>query len=348
MNWPLFQPLDLRNYLRICREFVWPFRYRLGGITLLASILVALTLAQPIFTRIFLDNVIGQRDFDLFVKLVVVMGTAIVLMIALDFYINYVICRTSTKINFTLRTRLYDHVLALPLDFHKSIDPGQLAYRILQDTSVIETAVSQLLINFFLNFLKAVAIGAYILYTDVWISIVVFIAIFGQIILVEKFRDPIYKLSLANKSAGEWLNAKLVKALESIEFVKIMSGEKTEYAQFFKGAHRQAALSIRYIITGKAANLASAFLSNIWSFVLLSYGTHLVLTGRLTIGALVSYLMIAGMLYFPIESLVKMVLGFQDVRASIVRFLEVYSAPIEASGPTRISFLESPKNWQRR
>jgi len=120
---------NLRNYWRMFREFVWPFRYQLTRITFLALIIVALSLAQPIFTRIFLDDVISKRDLDLFVKLIVAMGGVLVLMISLDLYVNYMVCRTSVKINFSLKTHLYKHILALPLGFHKSMSSGQLAYR---------------------------------------------------------------------------------------------------------------------------------------------------------------------------------------------------------------------------
>lgn len=75
----------------------------------------------------------------------------------------------------------------------------------------------------------------------------------------------------------------------------------------------------------RVSQLLISVLNNLWSFGILWYGGGLVLEGQITLGTLTAFMMIAGMLFPNLEALTTIVFSFQDVRASLHRFLEYYN-----------------------
>jgi ATP-binding cassette subfamily B protein len=68
-------------------------------------------------------------------------------------------------------------------------------------------------------------------------------------------------------------------------------------------------------------------INNLWTFGILWYGGKLTLRGEITLGTLMGLLIITNMLYPRISSITGSILSFQEIGASMMRFLEYYNIP---------------------
>jgi subfamily B ATP-binding cassette protein MsbA len=164
-----------------------------------------------------------------------------------------------------------------------------------------------------------------------------------------KFHEPIRRYALLTRRKGEEAQAFALERIEGIELIRAYGSERRELRQFHRYLHNLVKMLIRSFMISKGAGIVVHTTNTAWAFLVLWYGTHQVLSGALTIGALMSFIILSQMLYPSIATIINTLLGLQDVSASVTRFFEVYSLlPVkEPERVTRLSQLDGHVTFER-
>jgi len=316
---------DFKLYLKIFKKYAGKYKCKIFIGFLISLLFVVFSLATPFLTRFLLDEVLLGRNPALLTKMLLLMIGILILFSFTDISANYLLIRVFQKINFDIKFDFFKKLQSLSLDFFSDKKTGGIMYRLFYDTDIIEDSFSTMPINLVLDTLFIIIVSGVMLFWNIKLALFVFLVFSLQVFVIIKFKEPLLKYSKLSKRKSEELSSYGIEHFSGIELIKVSGCEKKEQIKFHKKLHELIKISIRYFLLTKFSGTTINLVNNIWSFGILWYGGMQVIKGEITIGTLMAFLLFAGMLFPPISRLTDTVLGFQDVRVSISRFLEFYN-----------------------
>ncbi|MCW2482440.1 ABC transporter transmembrane domain-containing protein, partial [Candidatus Symbiopectobacterium sp. NZEC135] len=277
---------------------------------MLASFFIQiLALILPLFFQIVVDKVLAHQSVSTLDVLALGMICVTLADVVLDGLRNYQLAHTSQRIDATLSSLLYRHLLSLPLGWFRGRQTGVTVARVHELKTVREFLTG-----------SAMTLGLDLLFTVVFfvvmamyslsLTVVVLISLLPYIVLSAVITRPLRNRLEDQFRQGAKNQAFLVESITAIEPVKAMS---VEHHLTRRWDEQTAAFVSSCFKTGNLSNIAnqiSRFISRITSVVILWYGSRLVIEGGMTVGGLIAFNMFAGHVTGPILRLVQL---WQDV-----------------------------------
>jgi ABC-type multidrug transport system fused ATPase/permease subunit len=125
------------------------------------------------------------------------------------------------------------------------------------------------------------------------------------------------------------VTGRLTEALGGIRIVKSYTAEKREEIIFTKGAHRLFR-NIAKSMTGVSATTAgSTFIVGIIAVLMIWLGGRAVIAGEMTLGQLVSYIFVIGVVAAPLVSIASIGTQITEAFAGLDRIREILDMPTE-------------------
>lgn len=309
-----------------------------------AALLFSLVgLATPYVTKFLIDVIFHGQRHDLLLPLLVFCGAVLVVMSFTGIISDYVLVNCFEQAKLLMRHDLFTRLQKAPFNFLSMQRSGELNYRVFGDTESIQIFFSRLLINIPLDLLFTIIIGTIMIAWHVKLAVFVFFVLFLQVLVIVGFRKPLLNYALLKKAKSQSLSGFVVERFRNIQLIRTLNTEEKEADSFKKGLGELMGINVKSFMLGKVSELSVTLVNNIWSFGILWYGGTLVLADQITLGTLMAFLLISGMLYPRIASISNAILSFQDVRASLHRFLEYYQvqpAVLELPGATELNVTE--------
>ncbi|HHT0207207.1 TPA: ABC transporter transmembrane domain-containing protein [Raoultella planticola] len=267
---------------------------RLVGEVLLASFFIQLlALITPLFFQVVVDKVLAHQSLTTLDVLALGMLCITVAEVVLDGLRTYQLAHTAQRIDVTLSSLLFRHLLALPLAWFKERQAGVTVARVHELKTVREFLTGSALtlctdLLFMVIFFVVMAFYSIPLTLIVIISLV-FYAILSAVItpslrrrLNEQFRQ------------GAQNQAFLVESITAIEPLKAMAVEHHMVRRWDTRIAAFVSSSFRTQNLGNIAGQISRFISRATSVAILWYGAQQVIQGDMTVGALIAFNMFAG------------------------------------------------------
>lgn len=281
-------------------------------------------LATPYITKFLIDVIFYGARGDLLLPLLLVCAAILVTMSLTGIVSEYVLINTFERAKLLMRQDLFGRLQKAPLNFLSLQRSGELNYRLFGDTETIQGFLSRLLIGLPIDLLFIVIIAAIMIDWHLQMAFFVFLVLGLQVFVITGFQKPLLNYALLQKGKAQFLSGFVVERFRNVQLTRTLNAEAMEAGNFKAGLGELMGINVKAFMLGKISELSVLLVNNIWSFGILWYGGTLVLAGQITLGTLMAFLLIAGMLYPRISSVSYTVLSFQDVRASLYRFLEYY------------------------
>lgn len=301
---------------------------------LFAEVLIAsfflqiFALVTPLFFQVVMDKVLVHRGFTTLDVLAVGFFVVVVFEALLGGIRNYIFSHTTNRVDVELGSRLFHHLMALPLAYFESRQVGQNVARVRElDTirNFITGTALTLVIDLFFVF---VFIGVMWYYspTLTWI-------VLGSIpfyILLSVFITPILRRRLDEKFRhGAANTAFLTESITGIGTVKSMAVEPQMRRQLEDHLSSYVHASFRSQNLNNVANQVAGLINKLVTLGIIWWGAHLVVGGSLTVGQLIAFNMLAGRVSGPILKLVQLWQDFQQAGLSIARLGDILNTPRE-------------------
>ncbi len=328
---------DIRTYFEIL------FKYLRGeGVYVFSSIVLGMiaelsTLAPPLLTKFLVDDILAKKDPSLFSLFLIASVILLVLLLTTSVGANYLMIRSLRKGGAKLRFDLFKHLQGVSLEFFCDATSGQVSYRILHDSQVIEDSWGRVASTLPLQALLFTG-GLLMLFWHWQLAIFVFLILLLQAFIIVKFRKPLLRYAELSKQLGQELTGYSVEHFRRIQLVRSMATEKLEQISFFKRLHELVKVSLRAFMINQFSGISVLVVNNLWMFGILWYGGMAVIGEEISLGTLMAFLFFANVLYRPVSAITTLLLSFQEIRASLRRYLEylsVKSAVIGVPSATR-------------
>jgi subfamily B ATP-binding cassette protein HlyB/CyaB len=241
---------------------------------------------------------------------------------------NYTFSHTTNRIDVELGSRLYNHLMGLPLSYFESRQVGQNVARVRElDTirNFITGTALTLLIDLFFVFIF-IAVMWYYSPTLTWI-------VLGSIplyVILSIVITPMLRHRLDEKfKHGAENTAFLTESITGIGTVKSMAVEPQMRRKLEDHLSNYVHASFKSQNLSNVAGQIAGFINKLMTLGIIWFGAHLVIAGDISVGQLVAFNMLAGRVSGPILKLVQLWQDFQQAGISIERLGDILNAPRE-------------------
>jgi ATP-binding cassette, subfamily B, bacterial HlyB/CyaB len=306
---------------------VWRYRNPLGQVLLASLFVQFFALTTPLFFQIVIDKVLVHKGTSTLV--VIVSGLALVGLfdVILQYLRTYVLSHTTSRIDVELGSRLFDHLLRLPLAYFETRAAGQTIARMRELESIrsfltgqgLTSVIDLLFTGVFISvlFIYSVTLGLIVLLS---IPIYVLIAALARPILREKIKERF--------NAGAATQQFLVESVVGIHTLKAAAVEPFLRKDWEERLAVYVRTSFEAVKLSSIAQNLIQYVSKATTALVLFFGALSVINGDMTVGGLVAFNMIMNQVVAPILRLSQLWQDFQQVQISVDRLGDILnSAP---------------------
>jgi subfamily B ATP-binding cassette protein MsbA len=220
-----------------------------------------------------------------------------------------------------LRRILYHHIQRLSLSYHDKKRTGDLISTVTSDIGAIQDVISNVLLGVVVNVMTLLGMIAVMFYLNWRFTLIALSVAPALALVVYSFTRRIKQASReVRKKEGEVVSI-LEEVLSSIRVVKAFTREDYEQRRFEQQSEESVEMALRARgVKAKLAPIVEVIVAG-GTCVVLWYGTRLVLSGQLTSGSLLVFLLYLGKMYKPMRELSKMtdtiskaVVGFERIQ----------------------------------
>jgi subfamily B ATP-binding cassette protein MsbA len=332
---------------RAFREIIWPRRklVSVGLVLILINRLAGLVL--PAASKYIIDGVIAGGRSELFYPLLGGVALAVVFQAATSFSLTRLLSVEAQNLIAKLRSQVQQHVLRLPVRAFESTKSGEFVSRIMDDVDGVKNLVGTGLVQLVGGTLTAVVALGFLISIDPLMTAltIVPLVLFG-IVSTRAFQTlrPAFRERGAIRAE---VTGRLTEALGGIRVIKGFHAIDKE-AEIFEAGVMRIFHNVRTTLTASAAvtSLGSLFMG-LAGVLILGYGGHLILQGRLTVGELFSFTLFLGFLVAPVVQMANIGTQMTEAFAGLDRTADLLSRPREDDDPRRTVHMPSVEGHVR-
>ena len=306
------------------------YKYRaLFKEVLLASFFIQLfALVTPLFFQVVMDKVLVHRGLTTLDVLVFGLLVVTVFDIFLNGLRTYVFSHTTSRVDVELGTRLFNHLLRLPISYFTARPVGQIVARVRELESIRSFLTGNALtvvLDLLFTFVFFIVMYFYSP-TLTWIMLgsIPFYVVISILITPELRRRTEEKFQ-----RGAVNQAFLTESVTGVETLKSMAVEPQMQQRWEDQLAGYVHVSFRSVVLGIWGSQSVQLVSKIVTAILLWTGAQLVIAGELTVGQLIAFNMLSGQVTAPILRLAQLWQDFQQFSISLERLGDVLNVPTE-------------------
>jgi subfamily B ATP-binding cassette protein HlyB/CyaB len=310
------------------RPSLWRYRYPLATV-LLASLMVQLCgLITPVFFQITIDKVLVHKGYA--TLYLVVIGLIVVGFFQgiLQYFRTYILSHTTSRIDVELGTKLFDHLLHLPLAYFETRPAGLTVARVRELETIRSFLTGQGLTSGLDLLFTGLFIAVLFLYSTTLATVVV-ISLPFYVLVATLLRPALRQKIMERFNRSAVNNQFLIESIIGIQTVKALAVEPVLRAHWEERLAAYVRTSFEAVMLAGVGQNAIQYVSRFTTAVVLFLGAEAVINGNLTVGALVAFNMIMNQVTAPILRLSQLWQDFQQVRVSVDRLGDILNSPAE-------------------
>ncbi|HTI63998.1 MAG TPA: ABC transporter ATP-binding protein, partial [Gemmatimonadaceae bacterium] len=205
-----------------------------------------------------------------------------------------------------LRHALYHHLQRLSLSFYEKQRTGDMVVRLTSDIDAVQDLVSTVLLGMVLNVLTLAGMVGVMVYLDWRFTFVALSVAPVLFVLVYRLTRRIKAAARAVKEKESDLASVVQEAVSSARIVKAFGREDYEERRLDRESEESLQASLRArSVKARLSPLVDVVVA-VGTFLVLFFGVRHVISGRLSAGALIVFVLYLGKMYKPMKDLSKM------------------------------------------
>ncbi|HEX9759150.1 MAG TPA: lipid A export permease/ATP-binding protein MsbA [Nitrospiria bacterium] len=323
----------MKIYLRLLR-YLKPYWPRLVVAIILASFVSSLTGILAWLVEPVLDKIFAQKDTQMLFMLTSAIFLVTFLKGLFSYGQAYFMRYVGNRVLMDLRNEIFGHTLSLPLGFFTKYSTGRLMSRVINDVTLIQSAVSGVVKDIFQHTLTVFVLLGVMIYQDWKLTL---LALFGfplSSYLLVRFGKRLRRLSHLGQENISDLTNLLQESLSGIRVVKAFTMDDYERKRF---KEKNLSYFRNLMRVTKIQELTSPLMEVIGSLglaLMVGYGGYYVIQGNITQGTFFSFMAASMMMYAPVRTLASANNMIQQAIAASQRVFSVLDEDTEQSFST--------------
>jgi ATP-binding cassette subfamily B protein len=286
-----------------------------------------LGLLAPMLIRHVMDELLPH---GISTEMILTAG-ALLAIYAANYFLNYkveVVGRgMGAKIEFTMREKLFRHLLRMGYSFYDNAQSGQLLSRLVNDIAEVGGlmfAIPHLFVTCSITMLGSVALLFYLNWQLA--TIVTALLIFKTLTTIKLNGDMKKMFMQARENTGD-LSGQISESLQGIRLVKIFSNEDKELDKMLRAGENLLSVQKNSFQTVGKLHGGVDFFSNVMNLTIIVLGGALISLGQMTISDLIAFLLYMMICMHPVFQLMMLTEVYQRGMAGVERYRELMNLP---------------------
>src|SRR5580693_4031952 len=308
---------------------IWRYRVPLVHV-LIASLFVQLfALVTPLFFQIVIDKVLVHKGMSTLVVVVIGLAAIGVFDVTLQYLRSYALSHTTSRIDVELGSRLFDHLLRLPLAYFETRAAGQTVARV-RELETIRSFLTGQGLSSAIDLLFAVVFVAVMFLYSTTLTLVVLISIPIYLLIAFLNRPALREKINQRFNTGAASQQFLVESVFGIQTLKAAAVEPILRNEWEDRLAAYVKTSFQAVMLSNFGQNAIQYVNKATTAVVLFFGAKAVIDGDLSVGGLVAFYMIMNQAAAPILRLLQLWQDFQQVQISVQRLGDILNSPPES------------------
>lgn len=301
-NWAYFKKkYNLNFFLQVMEKY----KQQLSEVLLACFFLQFMGIGMPLITQVIIDKVIGNGGYSTLTVIGISMVIFFTIQAVLTGLKTYVLNHTAVKLDAILGTKLFRHLISIPLPYYQNRRVGETLTRVNMMNGVREFLTGSGL-TAILDVFFSVVFLAFMLWYSVPLTLIVLVVI--PLYFVENvWAVPIYKkkvMAMANANIAN--QSFMVESMTNIETIKALAIEPQFNKKWEKLLAHFVCKAFDNVKFGLVMTGCSSTIQMISTLCIMWYGGHMVMDGEFTLGQLIAFQMIAAQALTPLAKLFGM------------------------------------------
>ena len=307
------------------RWFIPPivkYRKLIGEALVASAALQVFALLTPLFFQVIVDKVLVHKGLSTLTVIATGLLAAVVFESLLSVLRTYVFAHTTSRIDVELGSRLFRHLLALPLAYFEARRVGDTVARVRELENIRQFLTGPALMSI-IDLAFAGVFIAVMLYYSPLLTLIVLGALPVYVLLM-LVAMPLFRRRLDEKFVrGADNQAFLVEAVTNVQTLKAGATEPQAARRWDEQLAAYVAASFRVISLGAVAGEGIRLVQKLVTVGILWLGALQVIDGAMTVGGLVAFNMLASRLAQPVLRLAQLWQDLQQTGISVARLGDI-------------------------
>ena len=310
------------NMLDFLKERLKGQKGALAALIVLGLFLVIPGIVTPVFSQVFIDDILlGGNDDWISVLLVVMLGTALFKSF-LTWYRGKLLIKLQNKMISISSYNFISHLVRLPISFFDQRYAGDLSSRI-ENNNNINTFLTSDLAETVLNIFVAAFYFVLLVFYSPVLTAIALVCVIINLSVMQWGASYMGDLSMKGQQDRGKMMGTLFAGLSITSTLKA-SGTENEYISRLQGNYAKSILMEQSIgMRQELLNAIPEVSKNLQSVLTLIVGGVLVIKGDMTAGMLIAYSGLLDSFTWPINSLAGFVQKIQTTRADMARVNDI-------------------------
>lgn len=269
--------------------------------------------------------------------LIVALAVTMVLSLVLQGYLSYMVQNVGQQLTARIRIDLFDHALALGMDYHVRTPVGQLLTRLTSDVEAVAEMFGSGAIGVLADLVSLLVIAVAMVTIDWRLGLLLalsLVPVSAAVVWMQmRFRQANYRV---REGLGS-LNAELQENLQGLEVVQMFRREARNSAFHAATGSRYRRSANTTIFFDAAISSGLEWVSIAAIALVIALGGWLVTRQTLTIGTLTTFVLYAQRLFIPLRQAAERFTVVQSGFTGLERIGELLAEPVTISDTGRRS-----------
>lgn len=308
---------------------IWRYRSPLAHV-LVASLFVQLfALITPLFFQIIIDKVLVHKGLSTLFLIVIGMVAIGLFDVILQYLRTYALSHTTCRIDVELGSRLFDHLLRLPLSYFETRPTGQTVAR-MRELETIRSFLTGQGLSSAIDLLFVVVFIAVMFVYSIKLALIVLASIPAYLLIAFLIR-PLLRHKINERfNAGAYSQQFLVESVFGIQTLKAAAVEPILRNEWEDRLAAYVKTSFQAQMLATLGQNGIQYVNKVTTALVLLFGAMAVVDADLTVGGLVAFYMIMNQATAPILRLSQLWQDFQQVQISVQRVGDILNSPPES------------------
>jgi ATP-binding cassette subfamily B protein len=309
----------------------------LGKVVQVSLALQLFGLAMPVLTGQVIDRVLPRGDLHLLAALLGGLAMLVLFRGFGELVRGHLLTHVKTLLDARMTMGFLDHLVSLPFAFFQLRDAGDLLMRLRSNTVVREQLTSTALSGVLDGSLVLVYLGVLLLGNPAMAgaALVATLLDLAVFLLAHRRQRALATQLLDVQAKAQSYEVEMLTAMETL---KAMGGEQRAVSHWSNLFVDQLNVQLRRDRLSSKTDAAVGAIRLAGPLLVLAVGTAQVLSGQLSLGAMLALSAVAGGFLEPLSGLVQTLIRLETVRAYLQRVADVLDAePEQGPAPRRLA-----------
>jgi len=340
------QSTKRRKYMREYLRWLWPHRFSVGALFVLALLAAGLEMIEPLFMRFIIDRVLLNTELDTASRLsrLHLAGGLFVVVIVLtrliEVFKDYRQRLVNVRVMLSLRQSLFDRFLHLPLPKLWDMKTGGILSRLTGDVDTTTGLLQMAIMSPAISIIRLLVAVALLMWLNWRLALTALAIIPGIMVVSFVFSRRVRPIYRVMRKDVERIDGRVGETFSGIRVVRAFGRETRELFDYLLGRHtvlrKEMFAHRREMILWTSWGL----LLGAVNVVIVWYGGYLNISGGASIGDIMAFQWYTFLLLNPVWNIVNSFSELQRSLAATERVFEILG--MEPDKPDKPDALAAP------